>query len=82
MVKGAATPRELARRAQLLCRDVGANVVGVILNNLDVRSGDYYYYYYRYYRYGYKYGYGYGQGRESKEDHDHPIENNQSDMRA
>lgn len=68
VVKGAATPRELARRAQLHCRDVGANVVGVILNNLDVRLGDYYYYYYRYYRYGYGYGYG-SQEDHQKEDH-------------
>ncbi|OFW18026.1 MAG: hypothetical protein A3H27_06805 [Acidobacteria bacterium RIFCSPLOWO2_02_FULL_59_13] len=68
VVKGAATPRELARRAQLHCRDVGATVVGVVLNNLDVRSGDYYYYYYRYYRYGYGYGYG-SQENHPPEDH-------------
>ncbi|MBI4459022.1 MAG: polysaccharide biosynthesis tyrosine autokinase [Acidobacteria bacterium] len=67
VVKGASTPREVARRAQLHCRDVGANVVGVILNNLDVRTGDYYYYYYRYYRYGYGYGYVYGYGADRKD---------------
>ena len=65
VIKGQATPRELARRAQLHCRDVGANVVGVILNNLDVRSSDYYYYYNRY---NYKGGYGYGSDSSSKSD--------------
>jgi len=57
VVKGGATPRELAQRAQSYAQDVGANVIGAVLNNLDVRSGDDYYY--RYYRYDY-YGSDYG----------------------
>jgi len=51
VVQGGATPRELVQRAQSHARDVGANVIGVVLNNLDVRADDYYYY--RYYRYDY-----------------------------
>ena len=51
VVRGGVTPRELARRAQTYARDVGANLIGVVLNNLDVRSGDDYYY--RYYHYNY-----------------------------
>jgi capsular exopolysaccharide synthesis family protein len=51
VVKGGETPRELAQRAQGCARDVGANLIGVVLNNLDVRAGDDYYY--RYYRYDY-----------------------------
>lgn len=51
VVQGGATPRELAQRAQALAGDVGANVIGVVLNNLDVRADGYYYY--RHYRYDY-----------------------------
>lgn len=57
VVKGGATPREVAQRAGTHARDVGANLIGVVLNNLDVRSGDNYYY--RYYNYDY-----YGSGRQ------------------
>jgi succinoglycan biosynthesis transport protein ExoP len=52
VVKGGATPRELAQRAQSYAEDVGANLIGVVLNNLDVRAGDDYYRYYRYDYYG------------------------------
>jgi len=48
VVHGGATPRELAQRAYVYARDVGANVIGAVLNNLDIRSDDYYYG--RYYR--------------------------------
>ncbi len=49
VVDGAGTPREMAQRAQAYARHVGASVIGVVLNNLDVRSeGDYYYGYYHY----------------------------------
>jgi len=51
VVKGGATPRELAQRAQAYARDVGANLIGVVLNNLDVHAGDDDYY--RYYHYDY-----------------------------
>ena len=52
VVKGGVTPRELAQRAQSYAEDVGANLIGVVLNNLDVRAGDDYYRYYRYDYYG------------------------------
>ncbi len=47
VVKGAATPRELVQRAESYARDVGGNVIGIVVNNLDVRNSDYYYQYYR-----------------------------------
>ncbi len=63
VVKGGDTPREVAQRAEGYALDVGANLIGVVLNNLDVRAGNYYYY--RYYRYDY-YGYGYRQDPKEK----------------
>jgi Mrp family chromosome partitioning ATPase len=51
VVKGGVTPRELVQRAEFHARDAGANVIGLVLNNLDARSEDYSYY--RYYRYDY-----------------------------
>lgn len=52
VVKGGATPRELAHRAGAYARDVGANLIGVVLNNLNLRGGDDYYRYYHYNYYG------------------------------
>jgi succinoglycan biosynthesis transport protein ExoP len=60
VVKGGATPRELVQHAQAHARTVGGNIIGVVLNNLDLRSESYYYYY-RYYRYDY-----YGQDEDTK----------------
>ena len=51
VVKGGGTPRELVYRAQLSVRDVGAHVIGVVLNDVDLHQ-DGYYGYYRYYEYG------------------------------
>ena len=51
VVKGGVTPREIAQRAQSYAHDVGAHVIGVVLNNLDVHAHDYYYS--QYYRYDY-----------------------------
>jgi len=48
VVKGGVTPREMVQHAQANTRSVGGNIIGVVLNNLDVRSENYYYY--RYYR--------------------------------
>ena len=48
VVEGGGTPRELAQRAQACVRNVGAAVIGVVLNNLDLRAdGGYYAQYYR-----------------------------------
>jgi polysaccharide biosynthesis transport protein len=52
VVKGGATHRELVQRARLHVRDVGAHLIGVVLNNVDVHPDGYYYSYYQY---------GYGQ---------------------
>jgi succinoglycan biosynthesis transport protein ExoP len=38
VVKSGATPREEVRRARALAEDVGANVIGVVLNHLDLRA--------------------------------------------
>jgi len=48
VVRGGVTPREWVQRAESHARDVGANVIGIVLNNLDVRTDDYYYRYYHY----------------------------------
>ncbi len=40
LVKGGATRRELVQRAQFHAHDVGANVMGVVLNNLDMAAND------------------------------------------
>jgi len=52
VVKGGFTPRELAQQAQLHIRDVGAHLIGVVLNDVDVRHNGYYKGYYRYGGYG------------------------------
>jgi capsular exopolysaccharide synthesis family protein len=49
VVKGGVTPRELVHRAQLCVTDVGAHLIGVVLNNVDPRHGSYYYSRYYYY---------------------------------
>jgi succinoglycan biosynthesis transport protein ExoP len=51
VVKGGVTPRELARRAKTYASDVGARVIGVVLNNIDLHRDEYAYY--QHYRYDY-----------------------------
>jgi len=53
------TPYEAVRRAKSLLYGAGARILGVALNDVDLRKDGYAYNYY--YRYGYGYGYGYGQ---------------------
>jgi capsular exopolysaccharide synthesis family protein len=48
VVRGGFTPQELAQQAQLHVRDVGARLIGVVLNDVDVRHNGYYQSYYRY----------------------------------
>ena len=50
VVKGGVTPRELVRRAQTHATEVGARVIGVVLNNIDLHREEYAYY--QSYRYG------------------------------
>jgi Mrp family chromosome partitioning ATPase len=52
VVKGGITPQELAQQAQMHVRDVGARLIGVVLNDVDVRHNGYYRGYYRYGSYG------------------------------
>jgi len=48
------TPNKELEHAELLRQlDVGAKLVGVVLNNVSVRSHEYYYYYQRYYHQSY-----------------------------
>jgi capsular exopolysaccharide synthesis family protein len=49
VVKGGVTPRELVHRAQLCVSDVGAHLIGVVLNNVDPHHDGYYYSRYYYY---------------------------------
>lgn len=53
VVKGGATPRKVVSDARFRLSSVGARLLGVVLNNVDITGGDYYYYnryYYSYYR--------------------------------
>ena len=58
VVKGGFTPRELVQQAQLHVRDVGAHLIGVVLNDVDVRHNGYYKGYYKYGGYGENNGHG------------------------
>ena len=53
VVHGGKSSREVVRRSRQLLLDVGAKIVGVVLNNVSVRSHEYYYYYQRYYHQSY-----------------------------
>ncbi len=50
VVKGGVTPRELVQRAQLCVTDVGAHLIGVVLNNINPHPDSYYYSNYYYYK--------------------------------
>ncbi len=68
VIKGGETPKEAVQRTKRLLHEVHAHVIGTLLNNVDVRSADYYYYS-KYYHYGYgkRYGYGYGVSNQKDE---------------
>ncbi len=53
VVHGGKSSRSVVRRSRQLLIDVGAKIFGVVLNNVSVRSHDYYYYYQRYYNQSY-----------------------------
>jgi capsular exopolysaccharide synthesis family protein len=53
VVHGGKSSRGVVRRSRQLLLDVGAKLFGVVLNNVSVRSHDYYYYYQRYYQRSY-----------------------------
>jgi capsular exopolysaccharide synthesis family protein len=70
VVHGGVTTRETLRHTTKLMTSVNAKILGVVLNNVDVRSVDYKYYYTYYYGDYYRHmldGYGYGYGPEEKE---------------
>jgi len=66
VIKGGETPREAVRRTKRLLQEVHGHLIGTVLNNVDIRSADYYYYSrYYYYGYGRKYGNGYVYGEKN-----------------
>lgn len=46
-------PRVISSRAKRMIENVGGNVVGVVLNNINILRDDYYYYYHSYYSHYY-----------------------------
>jgi len=54
VVRAYETPYDAVRRARSLLYDAGARILGVALNDVDMRKGGYGYG--DYYRYGYGYG--------------------------
>ena len=69
VIHGGVTTRESLRQAHKLLSGVNARMLGVVLNNVDIRSADYQYYYTYYYGDYYRHmleGYGYGHEPEEK----------------
>ncbi len=69
VIHGGVTTRESLRQAHKLLAGVNARMLGVVLNNVDIRSADYQYYYTYYYGDYYRHmleGYGYGHEPEEK----------------
>jgi capsular exopolysaccharide synthesis family protein len=62
VVRAHATPYDLVRRARVFLSGAGARILGVALNDVDVRRDGYAYY--DYYRYGY--GYEHSRDRDSR----------------
>ena len=42
-------PKIITSRAKRMIENVGGNVLGVVLNNINIMRDDYYYYYHSYY---------------------------------
>jgi capsular exopolysaccharide synthesis family protein len=55
VVEAGALPRELLKQGLDRLNNVKANILGTILNNVNLQKGSYYYYYYHYYHYDYAY---------------------------
>jgi capsular exopolysaccharide synthesis family protein len=53
VVKAEATPKDVLQKARKSLQGVNAKVLGVLINQADVRGADYNYYYKYYYAYGY-----------------------------
>jgi Mrp family chromosome partitioning ATPase len=54
VVQGGKTSRQVVKRTRQMLQEIGAKVIGVVLNKIDLRSQDYYYYHqdYKNYYYG------------------------------
>jgi capsular exopolysaccharide synthesis family protein len=66
---GGVTTRESLRHTRKLIASTNARIIGVVLNNVDIRSADYRYYYSYYYGDYYRHmveGYGYGHEPEER----------------
>ena len=75
VVHGGATTRETAQHGSRVMKDVGAKVIGAVLNNIDIGRESYYYshYYHYYYHYYDYYGHdGDGQKRRKRHEWDQP----------
>jgi succinoglycan biosynthesis transport protein ExoP len=48
VVRGGTTSRQVVKRSRQTLHDVGAKIIGVVLNRAEVRQNDYYYYQYNY----------------------------------
>jgi polysaccharide biosynthesis transport protein len=46
VVRGGTTSRQVVKRSRQTLHDVGAKIIGVVLNRAEVRANDYYYYQY------------------------------------
>jgi len=57
VLKSGRTTRELAKQAKKQLDDVGAKLLGCVMNDVDLDAREYgYYHYYYYHKYGYYYG--------------------------
>ena len=61
VVQGGKTSRQVVKRTRQMLQEIGAKVIGVVLNKIDLRSQDYYYYHQDYKNYYY----GESNGNES-----------------
>ena len=53
VVQGGKTSRQVVKRARQMLHEIGAKVIGVVLNKIDLRSQEYYYYHQDYKSYYY-----------------------------
>jgi len=70
VVRGYSTPYQIVRRARSLLYGAGARILGVTLNAVDMRKGEYGFGGFYKYGYGYEYGAGYGSPAEESADQD------------
>jgi polysaccharide biosynthesis transport protein len=78
VVRAHATPYDAVCRARTLLYGAGARILGVALNDVNMRKDGYAYNYY--YRYGYGYGYGSAYGPQSGSGHESHDEESKTDV--